>query len=252
MLEAYVPPVITEAEPVFIRHAGEVLHDEVRACLVQLLSVRLQNDLNHVQFMHGYGLAPYGDENYPEENRALMLEWEKQTRRMRRVADELTTLGADAQAIISEANYWLEKGKFKTRLFKTSIESWADMGVWRWLRARAHCYRAMTEFGSIYVPLSDIAFQTYFDLGLARWPESATDAPVLRVRALMRKGDREAVLKAFRKWYPMCIEYMTQNSEIEERCLDLRLCTRGLTMMRPAFERAIRGDLINIGLRVEA
>ncbi len=252
MPEAYVPPVITEAEPVFIRHAGEVSHDEVRTCVVQLLSVRLQNDLNHIQFMHGYGLAPYGDENYPEENRALMLEWEKQTRRMRRVADELTSLGTDAQAIISEANYWLEKGEFKTRLFKTSIESWADMVVWRWLRARAHCYRAMTEFGSIYVPLSDIAFQTYFDLGLARWPESSTDAPMLRVRALMRKGNREAVLMAFRKWYPMCIEYMTQNSEVEERCLELRLCTRGLTMMRVAFERAVRGDLRNIGLRVEA
>src|ERR1700680_1244537 len=151
MPEAYVPPVITEAEPVFIRHAGEVSHDEVRASLVQLLSVRLQNDLNHIQFMNGYGLAPYGDEDYPEENRALMLEWEKQTRRMRRVADELTSLGADAQEMVSEANYWLEKGAFKARLFKTSIESWADMGVWRWLRARAHRYRAMTEFGAIYV-----------------------------------------------------------------------------------------------------
>lgn len=247
MIEAYVPPVIDEDEPVFVRHAGEVRHPEMRAALVELLTERLGNDLNHIQFMRGYGMGNYISDDWPEEHRALLLEWEKQTRRVLRVANELEALGTPPQPIVDAANYWLES-KYKHALFATQFDSWNDMAVWRWLRARAHCARSICEFGSVYVPLNDIAFQAYFDLGLTRWPADSNGAIVERVRQICRHGGREEVRASVAKWYPLALDYIVAKQDQTERFMDMRVWTRTPAMARRWFESIVATDLQTLGL----
>ncbi len=248
MIEAYTPPVIEEDEPVFIRHAGEVKSDYIRETLIRLLTFRLHNDLNHVQFMHGYGLANYRSDDYPEENRALLIEWEKQTRRVKKVAEELTGLGAPTQDLVTEANYWLARGKHKHQLSSTQIDSWNDMLVWRWIRARAHCARSIMEFGSIYVPLSDLAFQTYFDLGLTRWPAASTGAPVERLVKASRAGGRDQIVESIGKWYGIGVDYVSAMSKDAQPLVDARLWTRAQSASLSWFKEIVRHDLQIIGL----
>lgn len=248
MIEAYTPPVIEEDEPVFIRHAGEVRSEHLREALVRLLSFRLDNDLNHVQFMHGYGLANYRSDDYPDENRALLIEWEKQTRRVKQVASELTDLGAPTQQLISEANYWLDRGRYKHALSATQIDNWNDMLVWRWMRARAHCARSVMEFGSIYVPLSDIAFQAYFDLGLTRWPAASTGLPVERLVKAYRGGGHDEIVQAIRKWYGVAVSYVSAMSGDAQSLVDMRLWTRDPSIALSWFKSVIQADLMTLGL----
>lgn len=250
MIETYVPPVIEENEPVFIRHSGEVVHDGIRKALVELLSFRLDNDLNHVQFMAGYGMGPYLSDEWPEEHRTLLLEWEKQTRRLHKVANELQSLGTDPQPLIAAANYWLQGGSFKQPLFATAVSSWNDMLVWRWLRARAQCARSASEFGSIYVPLNDIAFQTYFDLGLTRWPADSALAPVERVRNAYRKGARDELIDSLLKWYPIAVDYLRAGNAKSPAMLDMRLWTRPASAGLRWFERIVRRDLDYLGVNL--
>lgn len=246
--EAYIPPRIEEDEPVFIRFDGEVRFDPVRAEIVDLLTFRLENDLNHVQFMGGYALAPFASQSYPEEHRAFLLEWEKQTRRVHWVARELGKLGTDPQPIIDETNYSMGGGKRKHALFATPFQDWIDVLVWRWMRARAHCARAMMEFGSIYIPLSDIAFQTYFDLGLTRWPASSSQAAIERVLEAYRLGGHDRIVEAIRKWYPLAKDYTWAEASKAERRIDMRLWIRGPDQIGPGFEEQIRTDLGVLGI----
>lgn len=246
--EAYIPPQIEEDDPVFIRYHGEVRFEPVREAIVELLSFKLANDLNHVQFMGGYALAPYGSQSYPEEHRSFLLEWEKQTRRVNWTAGELGKLGVDPQPIIDENNYSMGGGKHKHVLFRTPFQDWTDVLVWRWMHARAMCARALMEFGSIYIPLSDIAFQTYFDLGLTRWPASSSQAAIERVLEAYRLGGHDRIVEAIGKWYPVARDYVSVDAAMAPKRIDMRLWIRGPEQVGPGFEAQIRADLLALGL----
>lgn len=241
-------PEIKEEETVFIRHAGEMRFPEVRAEVVELLSFRFQNELNHVQFMGGFGKAHHGHDSFVEDNRALLMEWERQTRRVRQLGSELTQLGADAQEMLDACNYSLIGGARTQSLFSTEIEDWEDMLVWRWLRARAWSYRSTVEFGSVYVPLSQYAFDQYFDLGLSRWPAASTREPVERVVKFYQSGLHERFLESLKKWYPLAHAFMQVGREKQEELVDMRVWCRPLDMAASMFESCVRDDLREVGV----
>ena len=243
-------PTILEDETVFIRQAAEMRFPEVHDQVVKRLSFRFQNELNHVQFMEGYGKAHHGDSSFVEDNRSVLLEWELQARRVKKIGAELSSLGVDVQQLVDEATYTLDGGTYKQPLFKTSIDDWEDMLVWRWLRSRAWSYRSMTEFGSVYVPLSQFAFDNYFDLGLARWPARSSNESVDKLRTLHQGGLHDRLVTSIQKWYPLALEFFKPGVDDEDECLGLRVWTRSLGQVSELFEMNIEENLRDIGLRM--
>lgn len=241
-------PEIYEGETVFIRHAGEMRFPDVSEKVVDLLSFRFQNELNHVQFMGGFGKAHHGSESFVEDNRSLLMEWERQTRRVRKLGHELDALGAPSQMLLDEANYSLKGGRFTQPLFTTRLEDWEDMLVWRWLRARAWTYRSIVEFGSVYVPLSQFAFDQYFDLGLSRWPAGSTREPVERVIKFYQSGMHDRFIASLRKWYPLARDFVLQKKHLQEQMIDLRVWTRKLDLAIDLFDSCIKDDMREIGV----
>lgn len=248
MSEEFQMPEIREDETVFIRHTGEMRFPEVHRHVLDLLSFRLQNELNHVQFMGGFGKAHHGHDSFVEDNRSLLLEWERQTRRVRKLGREIDALGGSAQALLDEANYSLEGGHLTQPLFKTELEDWEDMLVWRWLRARAWTYRSTVEFGSVYVPLSQLAFDQYFDLGLARWPAASTREPVERVVRFYQSGLHDRFISSARKWYPFALDFVRQKHQLQDELVELRVWTRKLDLALGLFESCIEDDMREIGV----
>lgn len=241
-------PTILEDETVFIRHAGELRFDDVREKVEHLLSFRFQNELNHVQFMDGYSKAHHGHPSFVEGNRSLLYEWERQGKRAHKLGIELDDLGVDQRGLFDEANYTLDGGRHVQPLFATLVEDWEDMLVWRWLRAQAWCYRSMVEFGSVYVPLSQFAFDQYFDLGLSRWPAGlATDA-IEEVGELYRSGAYDRVVSSLQRWYPLALDFVGHGAEQQDEMIDLRVWTRELTSCRSLFEARIAADLAAVGI----
>ena len=177
-----------------------------------------------------------------------MLEWERQTRRVRELGQELDALEADTQGLFDEANYTLQGGAFTQPLFSTKIEDWEDMLVWRWMRARAWSCRSIVEFGSLYIPLSQLAFDQYFDLALARWPAASTKEPVERVAEFYRSGMYEPLIRALHKWYPLGLNFVSFNQEHQDELIDLRVWTRKLDLAVELFEECIKDDMRHLGV----
>lgn len=241
-------PTILEDETVFIRHAGELRFPDVRERVLEKLAFRFQNEMNHVQFMGGYGKAHHGDAGFVEDNRWVLMEWERQGRRVKNLGMELSDLGVNPQELVDEATYTLDGGRYKQPLFKTVIDDWEDMLVWRWLRSKAWSYRSMTEFGSVYVPLSQFAFDQYFDLGLTRWPADTNKEDANRLRRIYHSGLHDQLVASIQKWYPLARDFVTAASEHEEESIHLRVCTRTVSQVQTLFIQNIREDLRDIGL----
>lgn len=248
MAHDFQMPEIREEKTVFIRHAGEMRFPEVREAVTELLAFRLQNELNNVQFMGGFGKAHHGRDAFVEDNRSLLMEWERQTRRVRKLATELDELGADAQALLDDCNYTLQGGTRTQPLFATELDDWEDMLVWRWLRARAWTYRSTVEFGSIYLPLSGYAFDQYMDLGLSRWPAASTREPVERVLHFYQSGMHDRFTASVKKWYPLAHSFMKQGREKQDELVDMRVWCRPLDLALSQFESCIRDDMREIGV----
>lgn len=241
-------PTILEEETVFIRHAGEMRFDDVREKVSYLLAFRFQNELNHVQFMDGYGKAHHGHPSFVEGNRSLMYEWERQGKRVKVLGYELSELGVDHEDLFREANYTLEGGRYRQPLFTGLVEDWEDMLVWRWLRAQAWCYRSMVEFGSVYVPLSQGAFEQYFDLGLSRWPAGLSTDAISEVAEVYRSGAYDRVVASLRRWYPLALDFVGHDIEREDEMIDVRVWTRTLSSCRDLFEQRIAADMRAVGI----
>ncbi len=233
---------------VFIRDATEMQDGDVRSAIIHLLHFRLQNEANHIQFMAGYGSAHHGHPSFVEGNRSLLLEWERQGHRVRKLAVELEELNADARAAFSEATYTLEGGSLVHPLFATHYTDWEDMLVWRWIRARAWCYRSMVEFGGLYVPLSQAAFQQYFDLGLSRWPAGSTTQVVERLRDLYQDDGYDRVVASVQRWYPLAWDFLSVDEDRQEDFIELRVWVRTLDLVRKLFRTRIEEDLRLLGI----